>query len=92
MDESHTNNKVELHCCNHYYYYVNDLKSAVGQKETLVYADIGPMSLKQRVHVPHLQLDDNRVEYAQLTVHADKDIKLQETQLEVYFKGIQLSM
>ena len=42
-----------------------------------MYADIGPMSRQQRSNVPDYQLDDNRVEYAQLTVHADKDFKLQ---------------
>ena len=48
-----------------------------------MYADIGPISLKQRSNVPDFQLADNRVEYAQLTAHADKDIKLQITNTQV---------
>ena len=37
-------------------------------KETLVYADIGPLSLKQKSQATGaLQLDDDRVQYAEVT-------------------------
>ena len=41
------------------------IQNSIDPAETLVYADIGPCSLKQRSHVT-LLCDDDRVEYAQL--------------------------
>ena len=44
-----------------------------------VNADIGPISLSKQRRSATLYLADDKIEYAQLTVHADKDIKLQST-------------
>lgn len=56
-------------------------QNSVDPAETLVYADIGPSSLKQRSHVT-LICDDDRVEYAQLNQNL-LTVKSEKTKLKI---------
>ena len=46
-----------------------------GQVQTLVYADLGPLSLERQSHIIDNALDDNRVEYAQINTKASAELK-----------------
>ena len=68
------------------------IQNSIDPAETLVYADIGPSSLKQRSHVT-LICDDDRVEYAQLnqnllTVKSEtKNPKIEPSSVGTYIHG-----
>ena len=46
-----------------------------GQAQTLVYADLGPLSLERQIRVMENVLDDNQVEYAQINTELSANLK-----------------
>lgn len=74
---------TNLHAC------VNNYVVYIQSQDQVVYADLGPSSIKQSSILPPINLDDDRVKYAQLNYRACQqqqnrvvELKLQSKQDE----------